>query len=250
MVYKAKVLLLDIEIIPASLGLPHVTMAADKSTITCFGYMWLEDKEASCLSLLDDKKRFFKDPYDEKKLIHEMHKIVSKADIIIGHFGSKFDFPYINTKFAMHDLSNISHIKQIDTWKIAASKLKLSSNRLNNIASVFGLDNKDKMEYKDWFKVIRSDEATMKKMVAYCKQDVIVLKQVYLKLREMYPAHPTLCIAEKPDTKNPICPNCGGNHNKKNGTRMSGKQIKQMFLCNDCGTSHQGRLARESRKNP
>lgn len=236
---KAKVLLLDIEILPRSLGDSYVTMSADKSTVCSFGYKWYGEGDAKVISIGDDPKRFARDPYDERHLVGKISKIIQEADMVIAHFGTKFDFPYLEAKFAMYDLPGFRAIKKLDTWRM--SKIfKLSSHRLANLAYMFGLDGKDKMSYEDWFAVIRSDAKVMAKMDKYCAQDVRVLEGVLKKLLPRLPvSHPFVIQVDKKDRKS-HCVSCGSSKLVKNGRRFNTTSVTQRYVCLECGGSQSG----------
>lgn len=175
-----KILFFDIEILPQHFS---TRFGADRSTLCTFGYAWHGDKSASALDLLDFPEDFHNNPFKEKKLIKASHKIMSKAQVCIGHYSDRFDLKYMNTKFLKHNLTPVTIVTAEDTWKTARSGLKLSSNRLGNIAEYFELKHtKMDIPVSTWFDVIRGDEKAMRLMTKYCQQDVMTLMDVYYRL--------------------------------------------------------------------
>ena len=177
------ILYFDIEIIPKHY---ETRMAADRSSVACFGYKFDGDKKAKSLCLLDFPRAWEKDPYIEYPLVKAAYNIMVQADVIIGHYSEKFDFPYMCSKFLQYDLdpSKLIHAAaKNDTWRLSKRYLKLSTNRLATIAEFFGLENKTPTDVMWWFRTIQGDAKALKKLNDYCAQDVEVLHNVHRKLR-------------------------------------------------------------------
>jgi len=91
-----------------------------------------------------------------------------------------------------------------------------------------------------WKKIIlEKDKESLKKMVAYCKQDVIILEKVYEELRN-YTPHTFNYAALNYDEKW-ACPECGSVHislNKTYTTRMG--VLRRYMRCSDktCNTNY------------
>ena len=136
----ARILFYDIEILPKHF---NTRFGADRSTVCTFGYKWGTDKKARYLDLLHFPDSWEKSPYEEKELVFAAHVIMSQADQCVHHYGDKFDFKYMNTKFLFHGLDPIRDIDLFDTWKGSKYNLKLSNNRMDTIARYFNLKPKD-----------------------------------------------------------------------------------------------------------
>jgi DNA polymerase elongation subunit (family B) len=199
---KPKVLYFDIEILPKHY---ETRFGADRSSICCFGYKFDTDKKAKCLSLLDFPEHFAKDAYIEAPLIKEAYKIMNEADVIIGHYSEKFDFPYMVSKFVQLglDVTKIVHAaSKNDTWRLAKRHLKMSSNRLDSIARFFGLESKLPTEVMWWFRTIQGHAPSLKKLAVYCAQDVEVLHNVHTRLRGFEK------ISKRSNSNFKACPHC------------------------------------------
>lgn len=249
-----RILLFDIEIIPRSFGDPWQTMSAspERSTLCSFGYKEQTEKKAHVIGLDNWETTFFKDPYNEEALVKAAHNILANADGLVAHYGDKFDVKYMRTKFLIYGLDyQVLNSPTRDTCLIARKKLKLHSNRLNELAKILGLPLKDKMQMRDWFDIIGKDISKMKKMDKYCAQDVQVLHEVYKKLCHLFPQGkwPHAGIAEGGVKED--CPLCASTHTWFYGwsAKTTGKYHKQQ--CQECGHVWPGRkmLEEELRLN-
>lgn len=226
---KPKVLFFDIEILPRHF---QTNFGADRSTLCVFGYRWGHHKKSKALNLKDMNPHWHRKPFNERALVLASHEIMSQADICVGHYSDKFDFPYMQTKFLKYGLEPIKIVDLRDTWKTSRFKLKLSSNRLEAIASYFGLTPKMDTEVSWWFDIIAGDGPILKKMTDYCKGDVDTLVEVYEKIQELQPAKfryglDLLC-----------CPECNSSSCRKNSTYTTVSGTTQVYLsCQDCGKS-------------
>lgn len=149
------------------------------------------------------------------------------ADAVIAHNGLRFDFKWANREFIFHGLTPPSPYKPIDTLSIAKAKFNFNSNKLDDLGDYLGVGRKMKHEgFGLWKKCMAGDKRAFKKMVAYNKQDIILLESVYLKLRA-WGSHPLLNFGI-------ICPTCGSKNVIKRGfIRVVGGR-KQRYQC-ECG---------------
>lgn len=227
---ESKTLFFDIEILPRHF---HTNFGADRSTLCSFGYKWAHQKKAHCIDLLEFPEDFESNPYKEEKLVRAAHKIMKEADRCIHHYGDKFDFPYMNTKFMKYGLSPVKDIALQDTWKGSKYKLKLSSNRLDNIAEYFDLARKADIPVETWFDVIRGQKTAMRTMSKYCAQDVEVLHDVYTKILSYLMPIKQHAGVDRYGLRT-ACPRCSELNTSKYGilTLVSGKY--QKYRCNEC----------------
>jgi len=202
-----------------------------------FGYIlagaWkvLGEKKVHCISITDSKT-FEKDPTNDKHLCKELLKSLEGADIWVAHFGKWFDRPMMNTRLLGHGLPPLPPVPLVDTWKVAKDNLRLNSNRLATIASWAGVEEKTALSGPIWIKAMAGHKPSIKYVVSHCKQDVIVLEQVYEKIKCLSTTHPNVNILEdRPDS----CPICGGGPLHKRGKTITRVSWKQRFQCRDCG---------------
>jgi len=199
--------------------------------IICAAYKELGKKRVHSVSLLDDPTRFGLNHKDDYHVIEHMHEVLSGADAIIHHFGDAFDIKKFNARAIYHGFDPLPSIVQIDTVKIAKSKFKFTSNKLDYLGAYFGIGKKIPTDNNLWVRCENGERKAIKEMVKYNKQDVLLLEKVYEILKPYVPAR----LNFNHFTSDRVCPTCGGNHltiNKRRLTR-AGKMIQ--LQCQDCG---------------
>jgi len=194
----------------------------------------LGGKKIEAVSLLDDPERFTKDPHDDYHVVKTIYEVLSEADAIIHHFGDKFDVKMLNSRLIYHGFPPLPEIVQIDTYKIATSKFKFNSNKLDYLGEYLGLGRKIPVNRQLWVDCWHGTKRAVRDMVTYNKQDVKLLEQVYLKLAPFAPAKLNLNHFYGND-EDPVCPLCGGTHLQKRGNRLTRAGKWQRFQCQECG---------------
>lgn len=144
---------------------------------------------------------------DDKRIVTSLWKLLDEADIVIAHNGDLFDVPMMNGRFVIHGIVPPSPYKTIDTKKVAAKKFKFSSNKLSELAKYFGFKGKLDTDFELWAKCMSGDEVAITYMQKYNDQDIIVLEEVYLKLRPWIDEHPNIGLYMELDK--PVCGHCG-----------------------------------------
>ena len=175
------------------------------------------------------------DKGNDKEMILKFVDIMNDCDEVVGHNGDNFDIKWIRTRALFHGIMSMPEIKSIDTLKISRSKLKLPSNKLDEIAKFFGIGKK--LEHRGmpmWEDIIeRNSRKAMKEMVDYCKMDVEVLANVYL-LLEGY-SKPKTNIASFAGGDKADCNYCASENNKVVTRRVSAAGVVRVQLqCKDC----------------
>jgi len=171
----------------------------------------------------------------DKKLILKFVDIMNDCDEVIGHNGDNFDIKWIRTRALYHGIMSMPDIKSIDTLKISRSKLKLPSNKLDEIAKFFGIGKK--LEHRGmpmWEDIIeRNCRKAMKEMVDYCKMDVEVLANVF-KLLEGY-SNPKTNMGAFAGGDRADCHYCASENTIFHGRRISAAGIVRCTMkCKDC----------------
>lgn len=198
--------------------------------IICICYKWEEDKETHALSW--DSKQC------DKKMLTDFIKVLNTADEIVGHNGDKFDLAWVRTRCLYHKLDMFPTYTSIDTLKVARSKFKFNSNKLNYIATFLGIGQKIKTDYDLWKDIVlKKDAKAMDKMIKYCKMDVVLLEKVHKALSNHIPAktHYGVIFGGYKGS----CPECGSDDIIKKDRRiLASGTIKIVFKCNTCGKYH------------
>lgn len=177
---------------------------------------------------------------DDKKVVKKLCEAINKADIVIGHNGDKFDLKKLKARVIKHGLPALSHVKTIDTLKVAKKEFNFTSNALNYIGQFLGVGKKIATEPGLWDRVMDGDIKALKKMVDYNKQDVNLLEKVYLKMRPHISNHPPLSMITG-NQEHDSCPACDSNNSIKYGFVFKMVNKYQRYKCNSCGNSFCGR---------
>lgn len=198
--------------------------------IICICYKWAGDDKVYSLNWDNEQ--------NDKKLLELFIQIANEADELIGHNGDRFDLPWIRTRCLYHKIPMFPTYTTLDTLKYARSKFKFNSNKLDYIAKFLGIGEKMHTGYDLWKKVVLDKNTeSLQYMIEYCKNDVILLEQVYNEMINYIPAkthHGVIMGQEKCS-----CPECGNTDMKYTKTRMSAMGTPRIQLqCNKCYKYH------------
>lgn len=178
--------------------------------------------------------------FDDKRIVESLWKLVDDADIVIAHYGDMFDIPMLNARAIINGLKPFSQTKSIDTKKVASSQFRFPSNKLDALGTYFKVGNKIKTDFNLWKNCILGKQSAIDEMSTYNDMDVIVLEEVYLKLRPYIKSHPN--IAMYLDAKESVCSCCGSNNlTKLNKPYATNTAKYDQYRCNDCGGLTRGR---------
>lgn len=192
-------------------------------------YKWLGEGKIHSISLLDDPKRFAKNPHDDKYVVEEFHKILSQADCIVAHNGDQFDYKYLKTRMLVHGLPALPPVQSIDTYKVAKQQLLFNSNRLDYLGKLLGFGGKISTPKGLWLKVLSGDRKAIQIMVNYNKRDVILLERVFIKLRPYIQNHINRELFGSVG-----CPRCGSHKIQSRGVQRAITKTYQRYQCNSC----------------
>lgn len=235
---KARVLLFDIETCPIigtafNLRETDILWTIQDWYMLTFSWMWLEDKKAQ-VRTLQDYKLYKKQPTSDLELIRELHRLFNEADVVIGHNSDRFDNRKSNARFIINGLEPPSPYQKIDTLKIARKEFGFTSNRLNDLGVYLGVGRKIPTNIDLWKRCMAGETKAFKEMARYNQQDVLLLKDVYLKLRGWATNHPNMAnINGRPLA----CPKCGAeNQMWSQGVRYTKTGQYRRFQCKACGS--------------
>lgn len=156
----------------------------------CWSAKWLLSSEvlSDCLTskeILDE---------DDCRITNSLWKLLDEADFVIAHNGKKFDIPKMNSRFILNNLPPTSPYTQIDTKEVSAKNFGFSSNKLDALATYFGIPNKDETDFNLWVSCLKGEVEALKYMQTYNINDVKILEEVYIKLRPWIKAHPNAAL--------------------------------------------------------
>ena len=199
--------------------------------IICGSWKWDGDPKVHSVSVLDDPKRYASDPYDDRHVVETLHNVMSAADVIVAHNGDNFDTKYLKTRILFHGLAPLPPIASIDTYKVAKSTFMFNANRLNYIGGLLKVGQKKPTTNGLWMRVLKGEKTAIKEMVAYNKQDVLLLERVFKKLQPYVATH----INRQLFGQTKGCPRCGSRHVQSRGTHRAISRTYNRYQCVDCG---------------
>ena len=208
-------------------------------------WQWEGESKVHCVSVLDDKKRYRKDPHDDLHVVKTLHKVLSEADVIIGHNSDHFDKRWIDTRILVHGLSPLPPISSVDTYKIARSRFYLNSNKLDYIGKLLKVGRKIPTTPGLWMRVLNGDAAAVKEMVKYNCEDVKLLRRIYDKLKP-YAQIPSLELFGQREG----CPRCGSKNVQSRGLHRALTKVYRRWCCSDCGGWHRTLRATPNTSTP
>lgn len=198
--------------------------------IICICYKWEDEKETHSFNW--DKKQC------DKKMLQDFIKVVNEADELVGHNGDKFDLAWVRTRCLFHQIEMFPSYTTIDTLKVARSKFKFNSNKLNYIAQFLGIGSKIKTDFDLWKDIaLKNCPIAMAKMIKYCKMDVVLLEKVHKKLSNHIPAKTHYGVIFGSDRGS--CPECGSDEIIKHKRKvLASGVVKIQYQCNCCHKYH------------
>lgn len=133
---------------------------------------------------------------DEVKLLLEFKSLIEKYPAeqltLCAHNGKEFDFPFLCRRMLIHGIQipkalqisgkkpwEILHQDTMELWKFGDYK---SYTSLDLLAAVFDIPGSKNEMSGDQVTRVYYEEKDLAKISRYCREDVVVLGQIYLKL--------------------------------------------------------------------
>src|SRR3990167_442561 len=198
--------------------------------LICAAWKWQGEHTVHAVSLLDDPRRYIKDPHDDYHVVQTLHALLSKADVVIGHNSESFDNKYVETRALYHGLPPLPPITSIDTYRTAKTRFRLNSNKLDYLGSYLKVGRKKPTIPGFWMRVLRGDVKAIREMVVYNKQDVALLERVFLKLQPYVANHVNRQLFGQSG-----CPRCGSHQVQSRGMHRAISRVYRRFCCQACG---------------
>jgi hypothetical protein len=255
--YVPKILVLDIEISPMlawvfDIWEQNIGVGDDIEVdwhVMSWAAKWLGSKEVFYRdqSEADDIE-------DDTEILKPIWSLLDEADIVIAHYGDRFDIPKLNFRFEVKGLGPYANPRSIDTKKVAKKKLGSISNKLEYLTNKFNKKYK-KLKHakfpgkKLWIQCIKRNPEAWREMKRYNIHDVLALEELYLNtLRKWDKSINYNAFSSSFNTR---C-SCGSQdlkfHKKPKFTNL-GKFSR--YICQNCGQEHFTRineLSKEKRK--
>ena len=235
-VNNLKVLLYDVETKPVRCWLWRVgskinvghdqIVDGEKFDIITICFKWLGEKKIHSLD-------WGLKAQDSTKMIKEFTKVIESADLAIGHNGDRFDMLQINTQRLMHNQPPIAWPSTDDTLKQFRRYFAFPSYKLDYLAKVLTGSGKSPMSFQDWIDIVQYKKAKkLKKMIKYCKKDVLLLEKVYKRASKFF--KPKVHAGLHAGIDGTSCPRCSSSNLQKYGFRHTLTGRYQRYVCNNC----------------
>ncbi len=169
---------------------------------------------------------------DDSRVIMGIYQLLNESKIVITHNGNRFDLPKINSRLLVHGFPPPTHYNTIDTLSIARKYFGFSSNKLDYLNKILGLNLKDDMGFEDWVGCVHGSRESLSKMEKYNRKDVLNLEDLYVLLRPWIQNHPNVGIYL--NTEDGVCKNCGSTDLKEEGTYETNTAQFRAWRCK-CG---------------
>jgi DNA polymerase III epsilon subunit-like protein len=208
------------------------TMIVEHSFFLCWAAKWSDGDEIISARLTGPEAQ----AGDDRRIVAKLADLVRQADAVsCGHNLDRFDLPKLNVRLADHGLPPLGHVRSVDTLKLARSGFKFPSNRLGELAKFLGLDQKLSTSFDLWRRAKAGDVSALKAMLEYCEQDVVVLEQVFHRLKPYAKNLPRLIDAGQYGQR--VCPSCGSSELQPDGLYRTNANSYAKFRCEGCGRS-------------
>lgn len=184
-------------------------------------------------------------------MLTRIRDLLDQCDFTVAH-NSAFDTKVLNAYFIRYGIAPPSPYRTICTLKMAKSVFRFPSNKLDSIGQYLEVGRKMPHTGIDlWVRCCRGEKEAFKSMIAYNEIDVLLLEEIYNKLKPYVKNHPNFSVYT--DAEIVRCGVCLSENikytDKKAYTNLAEYDV---FKCNDCGTYHRDRsnnLSKEQRGN-
>lgn len=205
-----KILLFDIETLPMQVRvwglykqrIPHTNIIKDWMCLS-WSAKWLMGSEIMA-DVITPKEAIER---NDERILKSIWTLIDNADIIIAHNLKRFDIRKLNARFILNGIKPPSPFQMVDTLKHSQSNFAFSSHKLDFLGSLIRNEGKISTDYELWVKCEAGEQEALDYMVAYNKEDVVLLEEAYLWLRPWMKSHPNVALYM--DLKDPVCTNCG-----------------------------------------
>lgn len=183
--------------------------------------------------------------YSEKYVLERVLDELNEADIVVAHYGSKFDIPRIRARALVHGMKPPSPFKIVDTKMVASKEFNFEANNLKHLANVLGcapkLDHNKFPGFELWAQCMKGNKEAWEELKTYNIQDVLTLEEIYTKMLPWITNHPNHGVYNGEGEK-VVCPKCGSESVQRRGFHYTAVGKYQRYQCNGCGGWHRSRF--------
>ncbi len=204
--------------------------------VVCWSAKWYQEPTIYFDSIQSGPKAF----------IHNLHRLMSQADAVVGYNENRFDIPMMNTEFLKLGLTPPAPFKQLDLYRTVRNRFALPSYKLEYVVKAFGIGEKmDSGGQELWNQCEDGDEDAWKRMETYNKHDTRLLEPLYEILKPWIKNHLHASVFHTEDGKL-HCDTCGSTSLRSNGWRPHNLGKYKRLRCLDCGTWNRQMITRNN----
>lgn len=186
-------------------------------------------------SVLTPKEVLDRDP---ERLVLEAWSLLDNADVVVAHYGKRFDIPTLNGYFLKYGLPKPSPYKVIDTKQISSKNFKLPFNSLEYLAKALGVSLKIQNEgIQLWIDCDLGKQEALDTMLDYNIGDIASLRDIYNKLIGWDNNGVNMSLYD--DTHDALCPHCASDNIKSLEGKYTYTTARKysLYRCQDCGAT-------------
>lgn len=173
--------------------------------------------------------------HSRKKMLKDLHKMLSEAEAVVTFNGDRFDHQKISGEFLLAGLPPAPPVASIDLIK-TIRKQGFVMNRLAFIGPLLKVGEKIKHEgFGLWRDVMDRVPKALKKFEKYNREDTDLTERLYLRIRPYIKNHPY--VGDEPGG----CPHCQSKNAQSRGYYRTKTYRTQRLRCNDCGAWRAGK---------
>lgn len=189
--------------------------------ILCFAAMWYGEEDTMFYSGWE---------HGQDNMVQKAWDLLNEANVVIHFYGSRFDIPHLNREFLLQGLAPPKPYKQIDLKMAVSKSFKFTSNKLQFVSEVLGLEGKIEHEgFGLWDKVMNNDENAQERMRIYNERDVTLLVEVYEILLPWIANHTHRHLYQGTG-----CPTCGAEDFVDAGLAYTKLSVFKQYQCVSC----------------
>lgn len=195
-------------------------------------WSWDDSKQINSVSILDEPKRFKRNFRDDYHVVKTIHKLLSEADIVVGHHIKGHDLKKIQAKIIEHRLPPLKIPLIVDTYQWSKT-FGFTSRKLKDLCSKLDLTQKLTHDPGVFIRAAFGDKKSIANIVTYGLGDIPTLRDLYHRLKPYAPNHPNHNLFRGDQIQ--CCPRCSSNDFTASGWRYTSTGKFQRYKCKECG---------------
>lgn len=247
----ANILYLDIETAPCiaavfgrfNINLSQANIVENGGQIISACWAWNDSPDVQGVIMTPEEAQ----ARDDSRIVAELYEVIEQADVIVWQNGNNFDLKKIKTRCIFNGFPPLKTCKTADTLLIA-KQLGFPSNRLDALGDYLGVGRKQPNSGMQlWLDCLAGKSEALQEMLEYNTQDVLLLRDVYKKIRAFDSRHPNVGNYYKDDKKR--CTVCGSTDLYHTGNSVY-TQVSEFteVQCGECGHRMRERTNLKSKK--